>query len=133
MPFDRLSSRVRRSPPRNRRGITMKRTTSRLALTLLLFAASDRCLADIGIVQVSKEKAKELGMQVRFTDNGPDEVWVELEFKPKGKLKDFRHVSLEIRDGGKLLMGYAPLGERRPKSGSVVVGFLANRSYLDKV
>ena len=111
----------------------MKRTASRLALTLLLFAASNRCLAEMGIVKVSKEQAKELGMEVRFTDNGPNEVWVELEFKPEGKLKDFRHVSLEIRDGAKLLMGYSPLKEKRPKSGVVVVGFLANRSYLDKV
>ena len=111
----------------------MKRTTASLSLTLLLFAPSDRCLADMGIVEVSRERAKELGLEVRFTENGPNEIWVELEFKPEGKLKDFKHVSLEIRDGGKLLLGYAPLGEKRPKSGSVVVGFLVNRSYLDKV
>jgi len=85
------------------------------------------------IVEVSKERAKELGMEVRFTANGPNEIWVELEFKPEGTLKDFKHVSLEIRDRGKFLLGYAPLGEKRPKSGSVVVGFLVNRSYLDKV
>jgi hypothetical protein len=111
----------------------MKSITALLALTLLLAVASNRCLAEMGIVEVSRERAKELGMEVRFTKNGPNEIWVELEFKPEGKLKDFKHVSLEIRDGGKFLLGYAPLGEKRPKSGSVVVGFLANRAYLDKV
>ena len=111
----------------------MKSITALLALTLLLAVASNRCFAMMEIVVVSKERAKELGMEVRFTANGPNEIWVELEFKPEGKLKDFKHVSLEIRDGGKFLLGYAPLGEKRPKSGSVVVGFLANRAYLDKV
>jgi hypothetical protein len=82
----------------------MKRTTASLSLTLLLFAASDRCLAEMAIVEVSRERAKELGMEVRFTENGPNEIWVELEFKPEGKLKDFKHVSLEIRDGGKFLL-----------------------------
>ena len=111
----------------------MKSITTLLALTLLLVVASNRCYAMMEIVVVSKERAKELGMEVRFTENGPNEIWVELEFKSEGKLKDFKHVSLEIRDGEKFLVGYAPLGEKRPKSGSVVVGFLANRAYLDKV
>jgi hypothetical protein len=111
----------------------MKRTTASLSLMLLLFAASNRCLAEMGIVEVSRERAREFGIDVRSTQNGPDEIWVELEFKPEGKLKNFKHVSLEIRDQGMLLLGYAPLGEKRPKSGSVVVGFLVNRSYLDKV
>jgi hypothetical protein len=86
----------------------MKSITALLALTLLLAVASNRCLAEMGIVEVSRERAKELGMEVRFTKNGPNEIWVELEFKPEGKLKDFKHVSLEIRDGGKFLLGYAP-------------------------
>jgi len=65
--------------------------------------------------------------------NGPNEAWVELEFKAEGELKDFRHVSLEVREGEKLLVGYAPLRERASSSGRVLVGFMANRAYLDKV
>jgi hypothetical protein len=72
-------------------------------------------------------------MEVRTKANGPNEVWVELEFKTEGKLKDFSHVELEIRDGEKFLLGYAPLREKRSSSGSVVVSFMANRAYLDKV
>jgi hypothetical protein len=112
----------------------MKSITALLALTLLLVVASNRCYAVMEeIVVVSKERAKELGMEIRFTRNGPNEVWVELEFRAEGSLKDFRCVTLEIREGEKFLVGYAPLQEKRSRSGSVVVRFLANRAYLDKV
>lgn len=111
----------------------MKRITALLALTFLLTVATSLCFASMRIVHVSKERARELGMKVRFTGNAPNEVWVELEFKAEGKLKDFDHVSLEIRDGDKFMLGYTPLREKRTDSGSVAVGFMANRAYLDKV
>jgi len=85
------------------------------------------------IEQVSKERAKELGMEIRTKANGPNDIWVELAFKPEGKFKDFSHVSLEIREGKKLLVGYAALREKRSSSGSVVVTFVANRAFLDKI
>jgi hypothetical protein len=102
-------------------------------LAVLLVVAASPCLADMGIGPVSKAGAKELGLEMRFTANGTNEVWVELEFKAEGKLKDFSHVSLEIGEGDKLLVGYAALREERSSSGSVVVRFLANRAYLDKI
>jgi hypothetical protein len=102
-------------------------------LILLLIAASSQCFAMMNIAFISKEQAKELGMEIRMKGNGPNEVWVELEFKTEGKFKDFSHVSLEIREGQKLLVGYAPLQEKRSSSGSVVVQFMANRAYLDKI
>ncbi len=103
------------------------------ALCAALLIAPGRCFALMGIAQVSKEQAKEMGIEVRLTDSGPKDFWVELEFKPEGKLKDYSHVSLEIRDGDKLLVGYAALQEKRTDSGSVVVRFMADRAYLDKI
>ena len=102
-------------------------------LTFLLFSASSQCFPEMTIEQVSKERAKELGMEVRTKANGPNDIWVELEFKAEGKFKDFSHVSLEIREGKQLLVGYAALREKRSSSGSVVVNFMANRAFLDKI
>jgi hypothetical protein len=102
-------------------------------LILVLFAASSQCLAMMSIGFVSRKEAKELGMEIRLKPSGTNEVWVELEFKAEGKFKDFNHVSLEIREEKKLLLGWAPLKEKRTSSGSVVIHFLANRAYLDKI
>jgi hypothetical protein len=46
---------------------------------------------------VSVDRAKELGPEVRANAAGPDAVRVELEFEPKGALKDYNRVDLEIR------------------------------------
>jgi len=87
----------------------------------------------MSIEHLSKERAQKLGMQILLNGKGTNEVWVELQFKAQGELKDFRHVSLEITEGGKLLVGYAPLRGAPSGSGEVIVGFMANRAYLDKV
>lgn len=100
---------------------------------VLLVAAPTPCFALMGIDQVSEERAKELGIEIRVTAAGPNAVWLELQFKAEGKLKDFSHVSLEIRDGERLLMGYAPMQEKRSSSGSVVVRFMVDRAFLEKV
>jgi len=85
------------------------------------------------IEQVSKGRAKQLGIEIRAKANGPNDAWIELEFKPKGELKDFVHVSLEIREGEKFLLGYSPLKEKRSNSGSIVVSFLVDRAYVEKI
>jgi len=110
----------------------MKRIFNISVLAVLLLVAASPCFADRELAPVSKERAKQLGMEIRSQANGP-QVWVELEFKPEGELKHFSHVELEITEGGKFLLGYAPLGEKRSSSGSVVVRFLADRAYLDKL
>lgn len=112
---------------------TLRHLATILLLALLILGPSSRCFALMGISNVSKDEAKEMGMEVRVKSNGPNEAWVELEFKAAGKLKDFSHVSLEIRDGEKFLLGWTALKERRTDSGGVAVSFLANRAYLDKV
>jgi hypothetical protein len=104
-----------------------------MSVLILALSASSQCFAMRSIGLVSPKEAKESGMEIRLTPNGTNEVWVELEFKAEGKFKDFNHVSLEIRDGEKFLLGWAPLKEKRAGSGSVLVNFLANRVYLDKI
>jgi len=113
--------------------IYMKSITKISVLAALLVAAYCPCLAMMSIEKVSKDRAKELGIEIRATANGPNEAWVELELKPEGHLRGFNHVSLEIRDGKTFLLGYDALKEKRTSSGSVVVGFLANRTFLEKI
>jgi hypothetical protein len=112
---------------------TMKTVLNTPVLFSLLVTASTPSVALMSIGVVSRERAEEFGMVLRSTASGPKAVWVELEFKREGKLKDLLHVSLEIREGDELLVGYAALREKRSRSGAVVVSFMANRAYLDKI
>ena len=113
--------------------VYMKTIINTSILAVLLAIAPRPCLAMRSIGFISKKEAKELGIDLRFTANGTNEFWVELEFKTEGKFKDFSHVELEIREGEKFLLGYAPLESKRTSSGSVLVYFLSNRAFLDKV
>ena len=90
--------------------------------------------AMMSIAQVSRERADEMGVELRTSPSGPHAVWLEFEFMPEGRLKDYHHVSLEIREKDKLLVGYAALKEeKRPDTGSIRVQFMAARDYLDKI
>ena len=111
----------------------MKTILRSLAVAVLLVVSTlpSFALRSIGII--TKAEAKELGVEVRATAAGPDAAWLELEFKPEGKLKDFSHVELEIREGEKTLLAYAALSEKRTSSGSLVFRFMANRSFLEKI
>lgn len=111
----------------------MKTILRRWLSAVLLLVGSSLCFASMEIEQVSKDRAQELGLEIRAKANGPNQAWIELEFKPKGELKDFVHVSLEIREGEKFLLGYAPLKEKPSASGSIIVSFLADRTFLDKI
>ena len=89
------------------------------------------------IVRVSGERAKALGMEIRSKANGPNAVWVELEFKTEGELKNFNperssRVELRIMEGEKSLMT-AALREQRPRPEHVVVSFAADRAQLGKI
>jgi hypothetical protein len=84
------------------------------------------------IAPLTKEEAKVMGIEVRAKPSGPDHVWLELEFKPEGKLKQFTHVELVMAEGEKSLVVSAVLRETLSSSGSVVVAFTASRAYLEK-
>ena len=114
----------------------MKTIPHLAALAILLVAASGRCLAMISVENLTKDRAKELGIELRGKANGPKEAWIELELRPEGKLKAFDHVSLEIRgddEGKEFLLGWTPLQSQRTSTGSVIVRLMANRAFLEKV
>src|SRR5437763_1412291 len=100
------------------------------AVAVFLFAPGP-CFALWEIAPVSKERAKELGMEVRATAAGPNDVRVELEFKPEGELKNFSRVDLRLGEGEKVVV--APLREDRSKEGRIVVSFVADRTRLEKI
>ncbi len=108
------------------------KTASRIAVLAVLLVAPSPCFALWGIAGVSKERAKELGMEVRSTAAGPKQVRVELEFKAAGPLKNFNRVDLRFGEGDNPVVT-APLREDRSKPGRIVVSFNADRAQLDKI
>ena len=109
----------------------VKTTFNMSVLAVLLVAASSPCFAFWSVGPVSKEQAKELGMEIRSKAYGTNAVWVELELRPEGKLKSFSHVDLRISEGEKVLVT-AALREDRSKPGRVAVGLVSDRTQLDK-
>ena len=120
------------------------KTAFNIAVLAVLLVAPSPCFALWMIVPVSKEGAKELGMEVRSTaagPNRPNQVRVELEFKIEGKLKDFipggkfeDYSGVELRIGeGKNTQVTAPLREDRSKPGRVVVRFTTDRDQFEKL
>ena len=91
-----------------------------------------QCYALWEIAAVSQDEAQQMGMEVRGTKAGPDQVRVELEFVIEQELKDFSRVDLRITEGEQSLVT-APLQEDRSQPGRVVVSFSADRSQLDKL
>jgi hypothetical protein len=108
------------------------RTISSVAVLAFLLLSPSPCFALWLIAPVSKEGAKELGMEVRTTATGPNHVIVELEFKTEGKFKDFSRVDMRIGEGDNPPVT-AALREDRSKPGRVVVSFTADRGQLDKI
>ena len=107
---------------------------TRISLALIgLLAVCGTCLAMISTRNVTKSEAKELGLELRAKPNGPNEAWIELEFKPEGKLAGFSHVNLEIRDGENFQLGWTPLKDERTSSGNVLVRLMGNRAFLENV
>jgi hypothetical protein len=94
----------------------------------LLATAPSFALMAIGVV--NKEEAKQMGLEIETRPSGPDAVWMQLKFKPTGKLKQYSHVNLEIWDG-KLVVSSA-LKEWPAGSGEVVVNFTIARANLAK-
>jgi hypothetical protein len=103
-----------------------------IAVLAALLAAPSSCFALGTTIQVSKEGAKDLGMEVRSKAAGPNQVRVELEFNVKGQLKNFRRVDLWLGEGDNPSLA-AQLHEDRSKPGQVAVSFTADRAHLDKI
>ena len=101
-------------------------------LAVLLAVAPSPCFALRLIAPLTKAEAKKIGIELRARPAGAEAVWLELEFKPEGKLKQFTHVELNMTEGEKSLVVSAGLRETRSSSGSVVVSLTVSRAHLEK-
>jgi hypothetical protein len=108
------------------------KTVFSLAVLAVLLVAPGRCFALWLIAPVSKEGAKEMGIEVRSTEEGANQVRVELEFKAEGPWKNFSGVHLRLGEEYNPSLT-APLQADRSKPGRVVVSFQADRAQLDKI
>ncbi len=111
----------------------MKTVFNLSVLLVLLVAAPSPCFALREIALLTKKDAKELGIEVRAKPSGPEAIWLELEFKPEGKLKEFTHVELKMIGGEKSFVFSTALRETRSSSGSILVTFTASRAYFEKI
>jgi hypothetical protein len=103
-----------------------------IAVLAVLLVAPGSCFALGSVLHVSKEEAKQMGMEVRSTALGANQVRVELEFNVEGQLKHFSRVDLRIGEGDNPSLS-ATLQPDRSKPGQVVVSFTADRAHLDKI
>jgi hypothetical protein len=108
------------------------KTAFNIAVLAVLLITPNRSFALWLIAPVSKNLAKEMGMEVRSELAGPNHVRVELEFKIEGAFKDFSSVDLRIGEGNNPPLT-APLREDRSKPGRVIVRFTAHRRELEKI
>jgi hypothetical protein len=109
----------------------MRTSLTTSALVLLVLALPAPCDALTEVEDVTKERAKALGLVMRVSVAGKNEVQVTLEFRTKGELAKFSHVELDIVDGKKRLVSVT-LEAKRPEVQRVVVSFSADRALLAK-
>jgi hypothetical protein len=100
-------------------------------VTLLLAVCAGPCFGMMSIENVTKERAKALGMEIRTAQAGPDAVRIELEFPTTGELKSFTLAEMEYREGTKWIS--TSLKEEKATEGHIVVSFVADRASLDKI
>jgi hypothetical protein len=106
-------------------------------LAALLAGAPGSCFASWSFGPISRERAKELGIEVRSQAGGTNEVTVGLEIKVTGERKmpegwNLSRVELQIKQGKKQLVSTI-LREYHPKPGQVEVSFTADRAQLEAI
>jgi hypothetical protein len=109
----------------------MKLLVVMTASLAVLLAVAGPCPALWEIAEVRPKDAPKLGIEVRATPAGPNNVLVEMEFKLDGELKGFDRVDLLVGEGEKVVT--AALKEDRSKPGRVVVSFSTPRDRLGHV
>jgi hypothetical protein len=102
------------------------------AMAICFAVAPNSCFALWDVVTLTKEEAKQLGMEVRATATRTKSVHVVLEFKTDGKLKDFSQIDMRLGKGDDLVAS-ATLREDRSKPGRVAVGVVVGQAQLDKL
>src|SRR5438045_2915538 len=106
-----------------------RRSLTSLALLLLLFGLPGRSYAAYGVLDVSKEPAKALGITVSAGPSANNDLRVQVEFKTTGPLKEFRWADLELTQGEKRLVT-AALMPRKPSPDSVHLEFYGDPAAL---
>ena len=117
------------------------KTVFSIAVLAVLLITPNRSFALWSIANISKEQAKELGLEVRSTAaKGSNKVLIELEFKTEGTFKGFSPGDQDIeRSGVEVWIGQgdqstksSTLRADQSKPGSVAFHFTANHRQLDK-
>jgi len=130
-----------RNPSFGRSARRMKTIIKFAALALVLSFTTGHCFGMWDVEEVTRERAKELGIEVRSQPAGPGNVLVELELPTQGAFKKFSEdrsssdpsrVDLRIGTKDKLLLTTA-LREDRSKQGRIIVSFTADASQLDQI
>ena len=101
-----------------------------ISAAAVFLVAPGPCFADWGSATLSRGRAKELRIEVRSKAAGPQQVHVEMEFKPEGELKGVGRVDLRV--GGDSPVLTAPLEVDRSKPGRLRISFTADPAILDK-
>ncbi len=106
-----------------------------------VFFMASPCFGLLSLGYVSKERAQEMGLEIRSRAAGPNAVWVEMTFKPVGRLKGFRQPAnynrIELRlsekegENSRPLLT-AALREDRSQSGRITVSLMVDRSQLER-
>jgi hypothetical protein len=115
----------------------MKSIIQFAALALVFTLTTGRCFGMWEVEEVSRKRAKELGIEVRSQPADAGTVSVELEFPIQGAFKKFSEdrscrVDLRMGTGDKLLLT-TTLREDRSKEGRILVRFTADASQLDQI
>ena len=77
------------------------------AAVLCLGAFAERVSALAEILDVSPDKAKQLGITVRSQPSANDDLMVIVEFKKQGDMKEFRWADMELSRNGKRVISSA--------------------------
>jgi hypothetical protein len=109
----------------------MKTLFNVLAMVFFLCAARTQCGAMISVEDVSKERAKELGVTFRSHTNGQAGIQVWMEFKSKGELQKITYVELQVGDGPERIVS-THMRVSNPDPASASVNFSAFPAYLSK-
>ncbi len=104
-------------------------TVALMAMAFLCTAAAGPCFALIGVHEVSPAKAKELGITIRTERTGPS-IYVWIEFKAEGALKDYTQAHLSMTDGDRSLA--VTLDPKKQPDGKVAVFFSAAPATVPK-
>src|SRR5690348_14819190 len=103
-----------------------------LLTSILALLFTTPALAMMSIEEVTPARAKDLGIEIRTTQAGPDGARITIAFEPKGDLKSFLRVDLEMHDAGKLLLA-STLQQEKTDPGKVTVSFAVDKSSADKI